>query len=138
MGKWIACVLLAACGAEYMPAAAGTFERRVEWEQVLVLDDNNPDVRFYGKIGAVIARARKATHAIDACRKEAADHGGDAIVANHIRGGEWECKVLRRLPPPPIAVAPPPQAPPRMAEPAAPPIVDPPPPRKKRRRPPPQ
>lgn len=88
---WILCA--AGCGAEFMPSSR-SYEPRTAWEDVLVVEQ--ADRTRFELIGSVLARARKSQHAIDACRKEAANHGGDAVTTTHVRGGEWQCSVLRR------------------------------------------
>jgi tetratricopeptide (TPR) repeat protein len=93
MRKFALLILACGCGAEFMPSSR-SYEPRTAWEEVLVLEQ--PDRSHFQTIGTVIARARRSTHAIDACRKEAANHGGDAITATLVRGGEWRCSVLRR------------------------------------------
>ncbi len=89
---------VAGCGREeFLPSAPGDFEPRTVDEDVLVLDDDAPDMKEYQRIGSAMITTKKDSNALKGCRAVAAENGGDAVLSPQSKGPkEWKCIVLRR------------------------------------------
>lgn len=90
-------VLGLGCGSEdFLPSTTSTFAVRTAPENILVLDENAPEMKEYQRIGIGMVKAKSPANGLDGCRQLAADHGGDGITVPAANGPKrWKCLILR-------------------------------------------